>query len=601
MTSKNALEQQKISTESSFANAPLKKKIGFFSAILISIGSIIGAGIFFKAGTILNNSQGSILFSIFCWLISVLAVMLMSLALIEIASARNDNLSMIGWTQTFNNRFVYKACKNFMAYIYLPLTYFYMPLYVVMSVQDGVAAIVGNGTAGFGTSVDWIIMMVILLATSAYFTIACGYSSRLGNIQNWIITLFKFIPLALAIVLGFWSLAENGLVSNVGIGFKPINPSTPNDMYTLSAMSPGFGLFIAIAAIFFAYDGFYVTAGMQSEMKEPKKTPLAIILGLVIVTIIYLLIAIAMSLGAAGGKPAGFKTWLAEKNLTWLYTVFQVLIGLSVLSIVNGYGIWTPRFYNELAKNGELPLSTKFLAKARTEHPTVGILYSLVFSTPVIILYSLIGALGYLNTGNYDTSILGDSLTRMYSFGDLMATWTAVGAFTFIIFIIVGGIKNRKTHNVYVKKSKLLIPSAIGCIIIATPAIFLTYFETIANLFFLFKIPVPTDAIEYNTYLTNVLIPRIMTFVVLCIYAIAIVVPIWIEDKLIIKKFGSLDEGDGYKMEQIAKITNKPIEEVVFHYLKMTKRFKLNEWEQRILNKKQLTEHEIQEIIQHNY
>jgi len=72
-------------------------------------------------------------------------------------------------------------------------------------------------------------------------------------------------------------------------------------------MTPGFGLFIAVAAIFFAYDGFYVTAGIQSEMKEPKKTPLAILFGLIIVTVIYLLIAIAMSLGASGGSPFGFQ------------------------------------------------------------------------------------------------------------------------------------------------------------------------------------------------------------------------------------------------------------------------------------------------------
>ena len=75
----------------------------------------------------------------------------MGLALIEIASARNDNLSIIGWSQTFNGKLIYKSCKNFMVYIYLPLTYFFMPLYVVMSIQDGVSALTN---ATFGTSAD---------------------------------------------------------------------------------------------------------------------------------------------------------------------------------------------------------------------------------------------------------------------------------------------------------------------------------------------------------------------------------------------------------------------------------------------------------------
>ena len=70
---------------------------------------------------------------------------------------------------------------------------------------------------------------------------------------------------------------------------------------------------MAIGAIFFAYDGFYVTAGIQSEMKEPKKTPLAIVFGLGAVTIIYLLIAISMSLGGNGGL-YGFISYLADKK-----------------------------------------------------------------------------------------------------------------------------------------------------------------------------------------------------------------------------------------------------------------------------------------------
>lgn len=40
------------------------KKIGFFSAILLVIGSCIGAGIFFKSGTILNNVHQSLALAI---------------------------------------------------------------------------------------------------------------------------------------------------------------------------------------------------------------------------------------------------------------------------------------------------------------------------------------------------------------------------------------------------------------------------------------------------------------------------------------------------------------------------------------------------------
>jgi hypothetical protein len=47
----------------SIKNQPTRKKIGFLSAILLVIGSSIGAGIFFKNREILANVHGSIILS----------------------------------------------------------------------------------------------------------------------------------------------------------------------------------------------------------------------------------------------------------------------------------------------------------------------------------------------------------------------------------------------------------------------------------------------------------------------------------------------------------------------------------------------------------
>ena len=53
-------------------------------------------------------------------------------------------------------------------------------------------------------------MMVIAIVMSVYFIVVCGVSSRAGNIQNWVITCVKFIPLVLAIGIGFAAFAQNG-------------------------------------------------------------------------------------------------------------------------------------------------------------------------------------------------------------------------------------------------------------------------------------------------------------------------------------------------------------------------------------------------------
>ncbi len=591
MSSENALQKQAKQATEGLANAPLKKKIGFFSAMMIVVGSCIGAGIFFKAGGVLTNSANSVVFAMFAWILAAFAVIAMGLALIEIASARNDNLSIIGWSQTFNGKLIYKSCKNFMVYIYLPLTYFFMPLYVVMSIQDGVGALTN---AAFGTSADWAIMMVIAIVMSVYFIVVCGVSSRVGNIQNWIITCVKFIPLVLAIGLGFAAFAQNGgqLPPDVDWGFKPATQETANSIYSFATMTPGFGLFIAVAAIFFAYDGFYVTAGIQSEMKEPKKTPLAILFGLIIVTVIYLLIAIAMSLGASGGNPFGFADWLKAKNLNWLYATFQILIGIGVLGIINGFALWSTRFMEDLVLADEVPFSTKFAGKINPKTPWVGIMYNLVISLPIVIIFCIIGGLGYVDAVGYGADY-GTGVAQLYSFADLMGTWTALLAFAFITFAIAGAVKNRSTGLVKVQKTSYFMPMAICTIIINAIAIFFTFFEPIANLFFLFRIP--TDGWSTN-YVQDIFVPRLMVVVVLFLFIALMIAPIYIEEALDKKKYGSLDNAQIERAKVMANIKGHSLEEEILANLGIERRTLLKSWEQKALNRNELTVKELNVI-----
>ncbi len=48
-----------------------------------------------------------------------------------------------------------------------------------------------------------------------------------------------------------------GATDAISSGYNP---------YDFGFASGGIGIFMSVGAIFFAYDGFYVTAGMQTEM-----------------------------------------------------------------------------------------------------------------------------------------------------------------------------------------------------------------------------------------------------------------------------------------------------------------------------------------------
>lgn len=540
----------------SIATQSTSKKISFFSAMLIVMGSSIGAGIFFKAKGVLESSQGSLVFAILAWLIAAFAVIAMALALMEIASARNDNLSLIGWCKVFNSRTIYKASKNFMFYIYLPLTYFFMPFYVIMSLQDAIGAF-GNGTNSFniaGGKADWVIWFIISLAISFYFIFVSGMSSRAGNIMNKGILAVKFIPLVATIVLGFVIVANQG----AHVSANPVAPggdiSSKYNPTEFGIMSPAIGLFMAIGAIFFAYDGFYVTAGIQSEMKEPKKTPLAIVLGLGAVTIIYLAIAISMSLTGDGGL-FGFQDFLKTNKVLWIFGVLNLTIAIGVLGIINGFAMWAPRFVEDLIKENELPFSQRFKNKLNANKPMVGIWYSIIITIPIVVAFTIIGAYAYQGQGllgNYGEIVNGakDSfygsveMSGIYAFCDLTGTWTAVFAFMFIMLPIFGGIKNRKQHFVKTEQQKSFVPLAwVSVIIIGIVLIFL-FLDAFVNVFMLINCAQPgwNDQF-YNGPIggNEGVISRVMKLAALCIFVALMLLPTVIEDRIHIKKYGSIE------------------------------------------------------------
>lgn len=536
------------------ATQSTSKKISFFSAMLIVMGSSIGAGIFFKAKAVLENAQGSLIMAIISWLIAAFAVVCMALALVEIASARNDNLSLIGWCKVFNSRSIYKASKNFMFYIYVPLTYFFMPLYVIMSLQDAISAFgavkfdpnvvpadLAYGASSFniaGGRADWVIWTLIGLCISIFFIFVSGMSSKAGNIMNKGIMAIKFIPLMAAIVIGFIIAGMDGAHVSAGPVAPGGNISSKSDMFSFASTTPGIGLFLAIGGIFFAYDGFYVTAGLQSEMKEPKKTPLAIVFGLGAVTIIYLLIAIAMSITGNGGL-FGFHDFLYNHNVIWVFGVLNLTIAIGVLGIINGFAMWAPRFIEDLIAENELPFSQKYKNRLCANKPMIGIYYQLVISIPIILIFSVIGAEAYINV-DYGSAYGSDQMGKLYQFCDLTGTWTAVFAFMFIAFAIFGGLKNRKDHFVVTEQKKYFVWTGWCSVIIMALAILMLLIEPFYNVFVLIDMSNNPAA---NNLMNNTdeIVGRTMKLVMLFIFIGLMVLPTVIEDKIHVKKYGSIE------------------------------------------------------------
>lgn len=491
----------------------LKKKMGFLSAIVLVISSCIGAGIFFKSGTILNNVHQSLALAVSAWVIAALGVIAMALALMEMCgtSTANGDKGFMEWNKIFNRRWIYYGCKNFMTFLYMPITYFFMPVYGMQSILDGLSS--------FGIDVSWVPWWLILICAfviDAWFIYVSGRSSRAANIQNWIITAFKFLPLGIAMIIGFviFGLSNNTLPPD-------INTSVTNHpSWSLFGISPAFGLFTSLSAVFFAYDGFYIACGINTQMKKPKQVPLALIIGLSLVTTIYLLIAVSCIVGSTSGDWFGFKQFFESRGLGIFYGVVSLLISFGIFGIINSYAIWTPRFIEELIRDDELfNWTKKYKNRLNPDKPMVGIAISFITFTPILVIFTLIGALGYIPS-NYDNVNL--AVRKLYNFADLSSSWTAIIVFAFIALAIVGALKNRFTNKIHIpNKTKTFIPCSIIALLIISIALFTEFFAPFYNLFAMFhQLAIGNEVEEVH------IISTVMLVVVLFIYVSLTFIPV---------------------------------------------------------------------------
>ena len=116
--------------------------------------------------------------------------------------------------------------------------------------------------------------------------------------------------------------------------------------------------------------------------------------------------------------------------------------------------MWASRWVEDLIKEGEISVPVKvYKYMKNSKMPLVGALFVLFLALPFMIIFTIVGAYGYKDIGNYGKGY-GYKIAELVSFGDLMANWMAVFAFAFIAMSIVGAIQNRKKHFIAVTENK---------------------------------------------------------------------------------------------------------------------------------------------------
>lgn len=327
----------------------MKRQISFAQALATVVGSVIGAGVFFKIGTI-TAQTGSASMTLLVWLLAGLISIASGLTVSEIAASLKVN-----------------GAIKYLDYTYGPLWGFlfgWAQMIVYFPAQIGaLSSIFGVQFVSLfhlSASLAHLVACLLVLFLLAVNLIGTRFASKMQAV----ITVLKILPIAIIIGGGFCNQQR------ISLSLAPITAG-PNLARSLSQ-----GLLSAL----FAFEGWIVVTNLANEVKNPEKDlARAIIIGLAIITLVYLLINYTflsvLPLHALMGNNNA--AWQASTRLFGAAGGKLVTIGIliSVYGAVNAFMLTGMRTPYILAQDNLLPFSDKIgKANIHTGVPVFGAL-----------------------------------------------------------------------------------------------------------------------------------------------------------------------------------------------------------------------------------
>lgn len=368
----------------------LTKKYGLVTAICMVVGTVIGSGVFFKAQNVLNATGGNMPLGIAAWIITGLIMIICSLQFAVMATKYEKVSGVVDYAEA--------TCGKGYAY--------YLAWFMVNVYYPGMTSVLAWVSARyFGVILGWEIAGPEVLALAGFFLVASyslnALSPKLAGKFQVSATVIKLIPIVLMAVIGTVVGFLNGTLTT---NFT----SVVTEAVGGSASS---GLFAAVVATVFAYEGWIVATSINAELKNPKKTlPLALIIGSLIVVAAYVLYFI----GVAGGAKS--ETLMSDGATTAFTNIFgavggtllNVCIVISCLGTLNGLMVGATRGMYAIAVRGEGPRPDLFGQVDRATNMTTNSSVWGVFICAAWLLYFYGANLtsGWFGVFNFDSSEL---------------------------------------------------------------------------------------------------------------------------------------------------------------------------------------------------
>lgn len=416
----------------------LTKKYGLLTAICMVVGTVIGSGVFFKAQNVLAATGGSMPLGIAAWVITGLLMIICSAQFAVMATKYEKVSGVVDYAEA--------TCGKNYAY--------YLAWFMVNIYYPGMTSVLAWVSARYlGVLFGWDMTGPEVMAVSGFFLIASytmnALSPKIAGKFQISATVIKLIPIVLMAVIGTIAGLVNGTLTN---NFTTVVSESVGG--TASS-----GLFAAIVATVFAYEGWIVATSINAELKNPKKNlPIALVIGSLIVVSAYVLYFI----GVAGG--ASNAVLISEGATTAFINIFggvggtllNICIVISCLGTLNGLMVGATRGMYAIAARGEGPTPQTFsqVDKATNMTTNSSVWGLFVCGLWLVYFYGANLTSGWFGVFNFDSSEL-----------------PIVTIYAMYIPIFIAWMKKEKQEGVF-NRYILPIVSLIACLFMVFAAVY---------------------------------------------------------------------------------------------------------------------------------
>lgn len=367
----------------------LSRRYGLPTAICMVVGTVIGSGVFFKAQSVLSATGGNMPLGILAWVITGLLMIICSAQFAVMATKYQKVSGVVDYAEA--------TCGRDYAY--------YLAWFMVNIYYPGMTSVLAWVSARYlGVLFGWSMVGPEVLTLAGFFLVASyslnAFSPKLAGKFQISATVIKLIPICMMAVVGTIVGLVNGTLTT--------NFTT---VVSEAVGGTGGGLFAAVVATVFAYEGWIVATSINAELKNAKRNlPLALVIGSLIVVGTYILYYI----GVAGGAT---NEVLIEQGATTAFTnifgtvggaFLNICIVVSCLGTLNGLMVGATRGMYAIATRNQGPRPNMFSqVDADTNMVTNSAVWGLlVCSIWLVYFYGANLTEGWFGLFNFDSSEL---------------------------------------------------------------------------------------------------------------------------------------------------------------------------------------------------